>query len=313
LTRHAYAEVSMQFTPDLRRLLLAALPMLVLAGCSIREMAVDMVADSLTSGGGDDVFASDDDPALIREALPFGLKTYEGLAAASPRNTGLLLATGKGFVVYAYLLQLEADKLEDLEQARAQRVRASRLFLRGRDYALRGLAVTYPAVVEGLRRDAPAVLATMKKSDVPLLYWAAAGWAAALGANKTDLELVAELPIAGALASRALELDESFDSGALHEFFITYEGTRPGGNPAEARRHYQRALELSRATRASAHVALAEAVTIREQNLGEFRSLIAAALAVDVNAAKELRLSNTLAQDRARWLDQRRAELFVEE
>jgi len=301
----------MQCGKNLRSVLLTILSAVALTGCSIKQMAVNMIADSLAEGGG--VYASDDDPELIREALPFGLKTYESLLEASPDHVGLLLATGKGFVVYAYILQLEADRIEatDLDRARALRARASKLYLRGRDYALRGLAVDHPGFAEELRRDAAVALAPMRKEDAPLLYWAGAGWAGALSANKDDPDLIAELPIAGALVGRVLELDEAFDRGAAHEFFISYEGSRPGGSAEAARLHYRRAVELSGGARASAHVALAEAVAVREQNLQEFRSLIGAALAVDPNAVPELRLANTLAQERARWLASRMPQLFV--
>src|SRR5215475_1136204 len=78
---------------------------MALAGCSIRRTAVEIVGDA-------SVYESDDDPQLIQDALPFGLKTYESLLAVSPDHMGLLLATAKGFVSYAYLLKLDADRLD---------------------------------------------------------------------------------------------------------------------------------------------------------------------------------------------------------
>ncbi|MEE8533333.1 MAG: TRAP transporter TatT component family protein, partial [Alphaproteobacteria bacterium] len=100
--------------------------------------------------------------------------------------------------------------------------------------------------------------------------------------------------------------------GAAHEFFIPYEGSRPGGSAEEARRHYRRALALSGGARASVYLALAEAVTVPEQNLAEFRDLVAAALTVDPDAVPALRLANTLARRRAQWLESRIPELFVD-
>lgn len=79
-----------------------------------------------------------------------------------------------------------------------------------------------------------------------------------------------------------------------------------------AREHYRQALELSEGRRASVHLALAEAVSVREQNLDEFRKLLAAALAVDLEAAPEQRLANVLARRRARWLQSRVPDLFLE-
>jgi predicted anti-sigma-YlaC factor YlaD len=281
------------------------------SACSIKKTAVDMVGDALSGGSG--VYTSDNDPELVREAIPFGLKTYESLLAVSPDHEGLLLAAAAGFVGYAYILGQEADLLEatDLAGARALRIRASHLFLRGRDYALRGLEVAHPGFNAAFAREPATALGRTNKKDVACLYWAGAGWAGALSANKRDPKLISDLPSAAALVGRVLELDEPYDRGAAHEFFVTYEGSRPGGSAQEARRHFDRALELSSRKRASVYLALAETVSLREQNLKEFRTLIQAALAVDPDAVPDQRLVNALAIRRARWLEGRLPELFV--
>ena len=162
--------------------------------------------------------------------MPFGLKTYESLLEVSPEHEGLLLAAASGFTVYAYMLQDDADRLEvtDLEQARQMRSRVRNLYLRGRDYGLRGLEVEHDHFTAILETDRSSALGMTTEDDVPFLYWAGASWAGAVSAAKDDLDLVAELPTAGALVGRVLELDESYDLGTGHEFFISYEGSRPG-------------------------------------------------------------------------------------
>ena len=45
-----------------------------------------MIGDALAGGGG--VYASDEDPEFVFEALPFGLKTYESLLETSPEHRG---------------------------------------------------------------------------------------------------------------------------------------------------------------------------------------------------------------------------------
>ena len=59
------------------------------SGCSFRRMAVNQVGDALAGSGA--TFASDDDPELIKAAVPFGLKLMESLLSESPRHEGLLL------------------------------------------------------------------------------------------------------------------------------------------------------------------------------------------------------------------------------
>jgi len=43
------------------------------------------------------MFASDDDPELVREAVPFSLKLIESLLEQSPQHRGLLYAASSGF------------------------------------------------------------------------------------------------------------------------------------------------------------------------------------------------------------------------
>lgn len=291
---------------------LALLAISGLSGCSMRQVATNYVADSLA--GDANVFASDEDPDLIREAIPFGLKTYESFLAATPTHKGLLLAAARGFTVYAYLIQDEADRLDtdDLIRARLLRARAKKLYLRGRDYALRGLDVDHPGFSVKFREDPVRTLASRNPEDVDFLYWAGLSWAGALSVGKDDLKLVSELPLCGALIGRVIELNDTYERGAAHEFFISYEGNRPGGSTDLARRHFRRAMELSSGRRASVYLALAEAVSIREQNLAEFSELLTAAVRVDPNAQSDLRLANVIAQRRAQWLQRQIPQLFLE-
>jgi predicted anti-sigma-YlaC factor YlaD len=289
---------------------------LALTGCSLRETATGMVADALSGGGG--VFARDGDPELVRDAIPFGLKTYESLLLELPKHKGLLLSCASGFAQYAYAFVLEeADRLDatDLPKARALRQRARALFLRSRDYAFRGLELARPGFGDAFKSGRPAALAMLSKEELPFAYWAGVSWAAALMSAKDDLNLVAELPAAGDLIRRVAELDETWEEGAVHEFLVSYEGGRPeamGGSAARAREHYAKALAISKGRRASLHLALAETVVVREQNLREFRRLLAAAEAVDPDAVPEYRLVNVLALRRAGWLKSRIPDLFLD-
>jgi len=275
-------------------------------GCSINQIVVNKFGNALAKGGG--VFSSDDDPELIRDAVPFSLKLMESLLAESPRHPGLLFATSSGFTQYAYaFVQQDAEELEgrDVEASLAMRNRARRLYLRARDYALRGLDAAHPGFAGQLRAEPKAAVRILKKDDVPLAYWAAVSWAAAIGIIKNDTDLIAELPQVEALIDRSLELDEAYDHGAIHTFLITYEMTRQTGQgpPAtRARAHFARAVQLTGGQQAGPYVSLAASVDIEEQNRKEFETLLQQALAIDADARPEWRLINLVMQRRARWL-----------
>jgi predicted anti-sigma-YlaC factor YlaD len=281
----------------------------------VRRYAVNQVGDVI--GGSGATFARDDDPELIKAASPFSLKLLESLLAETPRHEGLLLAATSGFTQYSYaFVQQDADELEprDLAGAEALRARARRLYLRAQQYGLRGLEVQHPGFTRALRARPRAAARVAPKADVPLLYWTGSAWAGAIALSKDNPELVAQVPAMEALMDRALELNEAYAEGAIHTFFITYEMSRKGaaGNPAaRARAHFQRALVLSGGNDAGPLVALAEAVAVKEQNAGEFESLLQRALAINPDAAPDKRLRNLIFQRRARWLLSQKDELFL--
>jgi predicted anti-sigma-YlaC factor YlaD len=285
------------------------------SGCSIRKMAVNKLGDALAGAGS--TFASDDDPELVKAAVPFSLKLMESLLAESPRHSGLLFAASSGFTQYAYaFVQQEADELEDKDLTAAQdmRARARRLYLRARNYGLRGLEVKHAGFEKALRENAKAATALANKADVPLLYWTAASWAAAVSLAKDEPDLIAEMPMVEAMIDRALEMDESYDHGAIHSFLITLEMGRAGApGPAEerARKHFERALALSDGQLAGPFVSLAESVSVQKQNAGEFKELLERALAVKADARPEWRLVNLVMQRRAKWLLARTDQLFL--
>ena len=288
-------------------------------GCgAVHRAETRTIARIFTEPPGSTVFFQDDDPELMRDALPFALKTYEALLASDPKNRSLSLATAEAFVTYAHAFVLdEADRIEELDFKRAQhlRKRAAKLFLRGRDYAFSGLNLDHPNIESRLRTDPQQALSALSPEDVPFIYWAAAGWAGAISAERSNMALLAELRMAEAVMRRGLELDEDFGDGAIHEFFITYEGSRSesmGGSPQRAREHFARVVGLTGGKKASPYVALASSVAVRKQDYTMFKDLLQQALAIDPDAVPRWRLSNLLAQGKAGWLLDQSAELFLD-
>jgi predicted anti-sigma-YlaC factor YlaD len=134
--------------------------------------------------------------------------------------------------------------------------------------------------------------------------------------SSDDPSLLADLPRIEALMRRALALNEGYDDGAIHEYFIAFEGGRPeamGGSAEKARRHFERAMALSGGKKVSPLVSFAETVSVRTQNRKEFLDLLDRALAFDArSAAPEHRMGNLVSQRRARWQKGRVDELFLD-
>jgi predicted anti-sigma-YlaC factor YlaD len=289
--------------------------MIVLPGCSVRRMAANKVGDALAGGGA--TFASDDDPELIRAAVPFSLKLMESLLAESPNHKGLLFATSSGFTQYGYaFVQQDADEIEgvNLTKARELQERARRLYLRARDYGFRGLEARHAGFGKRLGENPKAAVMVMRKADVPQMYWTAASWAAAISLSKDNPDLVADLPKVEALIDRALALDESWDRGAIHGFLITFEMARATGEgppTTRSKNHFERAVELSHGKMAGPYVSYAEAVCIPTEDRAQFEKVLKEALTINPDADPPTRLANLIMQRRARWLLSRVDKLFL--
>jgi predicted anti-sigma-YlaC factor YlaD len=129
---------------------------------------------------------------------------------------------------------------------------------------------------------------------------------------RKDPELVIDFPVVRALADRALALDETWSSGALHELMVTLDaqGEAFGGSEAGARRHFARAVELQGGLMAGPYVSLATGIAQPNGDRAEFERLLQQALAIDPEQRKSERLVNLITQRRARSLLDRVDELF---
>ncbi len=300
---------------DYQQVLALVVVAVLVTGCSLRTMAINTVADSLVAAG--DVYASDDDPELIRQALPFALKTIESLLAEQPENRKLLLAACRGFAQYSYaFVDTEADSLEsvDYRAALEERERALKLYLRARDYGLRSLELESPGIGRRLEVAPETALVAFGVDEVPLLYWTGAAWGGTISLGKDRPELMADLPAVRALIERTLELDPDYDLGAAHSVMVVL-GALPeamGGAPERARDHFEQAVALSRGLSAGPYVTLAKQVSVPAQDWREFQQLLEQALEIDPDREPSLRMMNLIVQDQARTLLGEIEELFLD-
>ncbi len=294
----------------------ALLAALLLSGCSVRKFAINKLGDSLANSG--TTFASDNDPEFVGQAIPFSLKLIEGLLAESPKHRGLLFAAASGFAQYSYVyVQQSSEEIEseDVTKSSGLSMRARNLYLRARDYGLRGLETKHRDFAALLQEDPKSAVLAANAGDVPLLYWTAVAWGAAISLAKDRPDLVAEVPQLEALIDRAYQLRPDYDHGAIDQFLISYESARQGVKGDFAVRskvHFDRAVALTNGQMASPFVSYAETVSVQKQNRVEFESLLKQALAVDPDSRPEWRLSNLIMQRRARWLLSREDALFLE-
>jgi len=154
--------------------------------------------------------------------------------------------------------------------------------------------------VPGLRREEVAMLAGVSAD-----YYTRLEKGNLSGVSDTVLEAIAE----------ALQLDEAYEEGALHEFAITFDPARPEGtNPQKQRQHFERCRALAQGEKISYLVTYAQSVSAVTQNKKEYEALLkeAASFDVDQPGARRHRLENVLAQRRAIWLLAHEDDVFTD-
>jgi predicted anti-sigma-YlaC factor YlaD len=285
---------------------------LLSGGCSLRSMAVNAIVPMLANPA---VYRSEEDPELVRDALPFLLKAIESILDTSPRQNEALVFACTGFTLYGTaFLQIDADLAEwdDYELALRLRDRTWRLYVRARNYCLRSLELKYEGIAEGLRQDPEVALVVTDVEDVEVLLLLSAAWGLAISNALDQPALVADLPAVRALLARALELDEDYERGSIHSALITIEALPEylGGSPERAREHFERAVTLSDGLDVAPFVAFAAGVSMPAANRAEFQQLLEQALAIDPDEDTSMRLLNLVNQKRAQMLLDHIDDLF---
>ena len=289
---------------------------LLLAGCSVNSFVAGKLGTALTRGGSS--WSTEDDPELVRDALPFALKTMESLAQEAPRHTGLQLGLCRGYSSYAGgFLEPEAEAIEtqSFERAKQIRLRAERLYLRAFGYCKRALDLDFDGAggaLEGSPAELDAALSRVSRQGVETLYWTGVAWGSAVSLGLDRPERVAQLPSVRAIFERALALEEAWDRGSLHEALLVFDSmpAMMGGSAERARAHYDRAIALSGGLRASPYVTWARSSAVARQARREYRETLEKALAIDPDASPPDRLLNLVSQRRARTLLERIDDFF---
>ena len=213
---------------------------------------------------------------------------------------------------YAFIVE-KADRLieDDYETGKRFYDKALASFEEAISYGKKAIQLRHPElqfITDWIIEDV-----TFTEKDVPYLYWLGAAYGGSIGSSRGKVKWVIQLPIVGYLLETSLEIDPSWNYGAIHTAMISYTMARTdlmGNNVENATKHYEQAMLFSNGQDAGAKVSFAENVHVALQNKDEFELLLKEVLSMDVENNKELALGNIIARERALWLLSRTDELF---
>ena len=202
-----------------------------LNGCVVRLIGVK-ASETLSAA-----ILNQSDPELVGSGMPAYLLILDGLISTHPQNPGLLSAGAQLFALYGSRFATAEHAVTLTDKARR--------------YGQKALCLVHQPACSWRNTDYDGLVAELKNVDVKSigpLYSYAVGWLANLQATSSDWTAVAELPWVQAVLERTLELDESYEHGAVHGYLGILYSLRPpalGGQPDVARQHFERAIELS--------------------------------------------------------------------
>ncbi len=298
----------------MRARVLVLLATLVLTGCCIKQIALNAVADELSSGTGGS-FTQDQDLQFIGDALPFALKLMESINSSVPEHVNMKLTLASGFTQYGVVfVEWPAEQLKytDYTAYNEGLLRARGFYDRANDYAMTGLDLMHPGIRSRMLTETDVVLAEMTADDVPLLFWLGASWIAAALTDLEDPEMFGLLPIAASVITRCYALDPNWNDGAIRSVLISLEPSLPGpGGAMRAQEHYDAVMAMN-PDQAGPHVALANSVAKKAQDKDAFVALLNKALAVDLDKDPDNILANDYAQRKAAFLLEHLDDLFLE-
>jgi len=223
----------------------------LLQGCSLNKLAVGTVGEIIVKG--ESVFEEEGDLEIAKAALPANLKLIEVLYKEDPSNKKLGALLAKSYFAYSFAFVEEEYwnvKYTDYEKGIALKKRASNLYLKGKNYALKLLSGNQQFLnsISGDLKTFEENLQTIGKNDLPGLFWLGFNWGQYINLNQSSMEALADVIRVKLIMERVAELNENYYYGAAHIFLGSYYSSRPamlGGNPELGKKHYEKAVSIS--------------------------------------------------------------------
>lgn len=275
---------------SIARIFFPLISVFLLTGCSffISSATVDMT-ENLSQA-----ILNNNDLATVEAGGPAYLLMVDSLLYRNPDDESLLREAANIYTAYTTVFVKDET-------------RAKKLTEKALDYALRATCIHRPKTCQFREKsfqEFENTLSTMKKRDVPELFTLGSAWSAWIQMHREDWNAVAEISRVEAIMKRVVELDEFYQDGGAHLYLgvlATFLPPALGGKPDVGRRHFERALEISKDKNLMVKVLYAQhyARLVFDQKLHD-------RLLNDVLEAKAdvpgYTLSNTLAQQRAKEL-----------
>ena len=254
-----------------------------------------------------------DHPKIVSLYFEKRIKSLERKKRLSTEQKRLLLKTK---VEYGFgVLLEESDRILDVDYNLGVKKsqEAHIVFSDAKKIGNSILIISYPKLDSWLSGETDL---QFKINDVSDLYWLAAAYGGAIKSSRGNPFDVVNLPIVKKLLITAIALDPKWGKGALYSAMMSYTSSRPDlfGDALidSVSSFYAKALIASDSLDASLFVSYAELIDKKFQDRDAFERKLDLVLNMDEEKDKDFRISNIIAQERAKWLLSKTDEIFFE-
>ena len=254
-----------------------------------------------------------DHPKIVSLYFENKIKSLERKKSLSTKQKRLLLKTK---VEYGFgVLLEESDRTldHDYNLGVKKSQEAHIVFSDAKKVGNSILIISYPKLDSWLSGETDL---QFNINDVSDLYWLAAAYGGAIKSSRGNPFDVVKLPVVKKLLITAIALDPKWGKGALYSAMMSYTSSRPDlfGDALidSVSSFYEKALIASDSLDASLFVSYAELIDKKFQDRDAFEQKLDIVLNMDVEKDKDFRLSNIIAQERAKWLLSKTDEIFFE-
>jgi tetratricopeptide (TPR) repeat protein len=257
-----------------------------------------------------DSFMKQKDPQLAEDGAPAFLLVLDGLIQGHPESQDLLIGGAQATAAYASAFLIGKHPQRAVIQ-----------YTKAKEYAIRALSLRNKRFAEVKNKpydEFVTCLPTFGKKDVPALFWTASCWAfwiQAMSGTESSWDAFADLPLVTAMMQRVAELDETYYYGGPHLLLGVLNGLLPqalGGKPDEARKHFEKAMEISEGRLFTVPVMYAKFYARPAYDRKLHDRLLKQVLDTPADVIPELTLTNILAQRQASELLASGADYFFD-
>ena len=288
-----------------------------LNSCSMSKIASDMTSGIFKVGA--PVFEQEGDVETAEISGLAMIKTLEVFSYQNPQNRNYLNLLARSYATYAFGFfetRMVQYQFKDPERYQLYFDRAKGFYKKGKGFAMNLMGRRDPKLIKALAQGVEAVkkrASNYDRYEIEPLFWLVFNWGSLINLSKDDITAVADLALVEAIMARIVQVYPGFFYGGPHMFYGVYYASRPpmlGGNPEEARKHFEEASKLTNDRNLMVFALEAQFLAVQIRDKGLFDEMIAKVNAGSVDALPEQRLANALAKERVKYLQANASHYF---